>query len=73
LIGDANKMAAAGVTYNDRGAISTWPAWVRKDAPPAAAPVTFATWQQWQASDQLQSSGLLGPVTLQTNPVAVGL
>ncbi|MFA6543714.1 MAG: glycosyl hydrolase [Limisphaerales bacterium] len=65
LIGDAKKMAALGVTYNDRnGVIAKWPAWVPQDAPPAGAPVSFATWRQWNGSEALLPSGLIGPVTL---------
>ena len=66
LIGDAKKMAALGVAYNGRnGVISKWPAWVPQDAPPADAPVSFATWHQWEGTELLQPSGLLGPVILQ--------
>jgi hypothetical protein len=67
LIGDAKKMSALGVTYNDRnGVISKWPAWVTQDSPPADAPVSFATWRQWQGTEALLPSGLIGPVTLRT-------
>jgi hypothetical protein len=67
LIGDAEKMSTLGVAYNDRaGVISKWPEWVPKDAPPPDAPVTFATWRQWQGTEPLQPSGLIGPVTLLT-------
>jgi len=65
LIGDADKMAALGVTYRDRnGVIAKWPAWVPQDAPPADAPVTFTTWRQWDGTELLPPSGLLGPATL---------
>ena len=65
LIGDAKKMAALGVAYNGRnGVISKWPTWVLQDAPPAEAPVSFATWRQWDGTEPLQPSGLIGPVTL---------
>ncbi|MBI5685890.1 MAG: hypothetical protein HZC54_12525 [Verrucomicrobia bacterium] len=65
LIGDAKKMAALGVAYNGRnGVISKWPAWVPQDAPPADAPVSFATWRQWVGTEPLQPSGLIGPVTV---------
>jgi hypothetical protein len=65
LIGDAKKMAALGVAYDGRnGVISKWPAWVPLDAPPADAPVSFATWRQWDGTEPLQPSGLIGPVTL---------
>lgn len=65
LIGDAKKMAALGVTHNGRsGVISKWPDWVPQDAPPADAPVSFATWRQWDGAEPLQPSGLLGPVIL---------
>lgn len=65
LIGDADKMAALGVAYRDRnGVIAKWPAWVPQDAPPADAPVTFTTWRQWDGTELLPPSGLLGPVTL---------
>jgi len=66
LIGDAKKMAALGVSYNKRGTIAKWPAWVPQDAPPAEAPATFATWRQWEGKEALPSSGLIGPVTLRT-------
>ncbi|MCX6907295.1 MAG: glycosyl hydrolase family 43, partial [Verrucomicrobia bacterium] len=65
LIGDAKKMAALGVTYHDRNdVISKWPAWVPQDAPPADAPVSFATWRQLDGTEPLQPSGLIGPVML---------
>ncbi len=65
LLGDAPQMAALGVAYHDRnGAIAGWPAWVPQDAPPADAPVTFATWRQWAGTEPLPPSGLLGPVRL---------
>lgn len=67
LIGDAKKMSALGVEYNGRkGLISKWPDWVMQDAPPAGAPVSFATCRQWKGDEALQSSGLIGPVTLQS-------
>lgn len=65
LIGDADKMAALGVTYRNRnGVIAKWPAWVPQDAPLADAPVTFTTRRQWDGTELLPPSGLLGPVTL---------
>jgi hypothetical protein len=65
LIGDAKKMAALGVAYNGRnGVISKWPDWVPQDAPLADAPVSFATWRQWDGNEPLQPSGLIGPVTM---------
>lgn len=66
LIGDASKLAAAGIKYGQRGNIAKWPAWVTADAPPGGASVIFATWQHWTAEDPLPASGLLGPVTLRT-------
>jgi hypothetical protein len=74
LIGDAKKMAALGVTYNGRnGVIAKWPAWVPQDAPLADAPVSFATWRQWDGNEPLQPSGLIGPVTLRAvAQVAIG-
>jgi len=64
LIGDAKKMTALGVSYVGRGVIKEWPLWVPKDAPPADAPVSFATWRQWDGTEPLQPSGLVGPVTI---------
>jgi hypothetical protein len=64
LIGDAKKMTGLGVTFVGRGVIKEWPSWVPKDAPPADAPVSFATWRQWDGTEPLQPSGLLGPVTI---------
>jgi hypothetical protein len=67
LIGDAARMAALGVAYDGRnGVIAKWPAWVPQDAPPADAPVSFATWRQWDGTEPLQPSGLIGPVMLCT-------
>jgi len=64
LIGDAKKMDALGVSYVGRGVIKQWPSWVPQDAPPADAPVSFATWRQWDGTEPLQPSGLVGPVTI---------
>ncbi len=65
LTRDAKKMSALGVAYNGRNSvISKWPSWVLQDAPPADAPVSFATWRQWDGTEPLQPSGLIGPVTL---------
>jgi hypothetical protein len=65
LLGDAPQMAALGVAYHDRsGTITQWPAWVPQDAPPAGASVTFATWRQWDGTEPLPPSGLIGPVRL---------
>ena len=65
LIGDAKKMAPLGVTYKTRnGVIAEWPTWVPQDAPPSGAPISFATWRQWQGDEALLPSGLLGPVSL---------
>ena len=64
MIGDASKRKEAGIIYNNRNAIAKWPTWVSQDAPPADAPVSFATWQHWTANDALLPTGLLGPVKL---------
>lgn len=67
VIGDAKRMAELGVAYNKgNGAITKWPEWVARDAPPADAPVSFVTWRHWHGNEALQPSGLLGPVTLRT-------
>lgn len=63
LIGDAKNMESAGVKYGARiGTISQWPAWVPQDAPPPDAPPSFATFRQWDGSEPLLPSGLVGPV-----------
>jgi len=72
LIGDAGKMAACGVIYNAaNNAISKWPDWVPKDAPPTGAPVSFAGWRQWKGDEKLVPSGLIGPVELRTKTESV--
>jgi hypothetical protein len=65
VIGDATAMDALGVAYNKRnGAITKWPDWVPRDAPPDGAPSSFVTWRHWQGNEPVPASGLIGPVTL---------
>jgi hypothetical protein len=45
--------------------LKQWPDWMLKGQPrPTAERVTFTTWKHWQRASKLQTSGLLGPVTL---------
>jgi hypothetical protein len=41
-----------------------WPAWLVEGAPRKSERVTFATWLHYGPDDELDPSGLLGPVTL---------
>jgi hypothetical protein len=43
-----------------------WPDWLTNGKPrPVKERVTFTTWKHWEADDELQASGLVGPVVLQ--------
>ena len=67
LIGDAQK--GEDCEWIDQGvhgeAIKTIPSWVNEGKPSPTGRDTFITWRHWKATDQLQPSGLLGPVKLE--------
>jgi hypothetical protein len=43
-----------------------WPQWVLDGKPSPTGRITFTTRHHWKKDDPLLSSGLLGPVTLQS-------
>ena len=49
---------------NPNGTLKEWPQWVQEGKPSPTGRHTFTSWRLWKASDPLQESGLLGPVTL---------
>jgi hypothetical protein len=51
---------------NANGTLRSWPQWVLDGKPSPTGRTTFSSWRLWKATDALQESGLLGPVTLQT-------
>ena len=51
---------------NPDGTLKAWPKWVEEGKPSPARRSTFTTWRLWKKTDALQTSGLLGPVTLRT-------
>lgn len=62
LIGDEQQPADCEWTGQH---LTRWPEWLANGKPrPQPSRITFTTWKHWNASDPLQPSGLLGPVTL---------
>lgn len=53
------------------GTLQEWPLWLLEGQPSPTGRYTFTSWRLWTKEDPLQSSGLLGPVTLQTTAVIV--
>jgi hypothetical protein len=49
----------------DAGRPKSWPKWLESGEARTSGQVTFTTGRHWQKNDELQPSGLLGPVTLQ--------
>jgi hypothetical protein len=49
---------------NPNGTLKEWPQWVQEGKPSPTGRYTFTSWRLWKASDPLQESGLIGPVTL---------
>ncbi|MCY1723481.1 glycosyl hydrolase [Prolixibacteraceae bacterium Z1-6] len=51
--------------YEDDGIVNgQWPEWVLNDKPRSSKRYTFTTWKHYTKDSALQSSGLLGPVTI---------
>jgi hypothetical protein len=63
LIGDQRR---SGSTVTSRGVTDREiPEWVQKGEPlPNASAKTYSAWRHWLATDDLQPSGLIGPVQL---------
>jgi len=51
---------------NPDGSLRTWPVWLQDGKSDPSGRCTFTTWKLWKQGDKLQSSGLIGPVTLRT-------
>lgn len=52
---------------NANGTLKSWPEWVMKEQPSPTGRHSFTSWRRWSKDDPLVTSGLLGPVTLQTS------
>jgi hypothetical protein len=66
LIGDTRFSEDSD--WND-WTLKTWPDWVWATSGltrPSTNRITFTTWHHWHESDELQPSGLLGPVVVRT-------
>jgi len=50
---------------NGDGTLKAWPQWVNEGKPSPTGRHTFTSWRLWKKADQLQPSGLLGPVTIE--------
>jgi hypothetical protein len=46
------------------GTLEEWPEWLLKNEPSPTGRHSFTTWRLWKQDSVLQSSGLLGPVTI---------
>jgi hypothetical protein len=61
-----NRLIGDEAFEDDGIADGEWPGWVLKDEPrPSSKRYTFASWKHYTRDSPLQSSGLLGPVTIQ--------
>ena len=66
MIGDQNLPEDS--SRNPNGTLREWPAWLNAGKPSPTGRFTFTTWRLWHKNDPLLSSGLLGPVVLQSFP-----
>jgi hypothetical protein len=51
------------------GTLVRWPDWLLEGKPSPTGRYTFTTWRLWSKSSELQPSGLLGPVQVQSRVV----
>jgi hypothetical protein len=49
---------------NPDGTLKRWPQWLQEGKPSPTGRYTFTTWRLWGKDSPLQTSGLLGPVTV---------
>ena len=68
LIGD--EQLPEDSQRNGDGTLKGWPQWVNDGKPSPTGRLTFTSWRLWKKDDQLQESGLIGPVTLRTTAVS---
>lgn len=62
LIGD--EQLPEDSDRNPNGTLKSWPQWLLDAKPSPTGRFTFSSWRLWKASDTLQESGLIGPVTV---------
>lgn len=55
---------------NANGTLKSWPSWVLKGGQSPTGRFSFSSWKLWHKDDALLPSGLIGPVTIQTEIVA---
>jgi hypothetical protein len=65
LIGD-QFFPEAGVERQKNGVLKSWPEWYKNGKPIPGKRTTFASWDLYKKTDPLLTSGLLGPVVLET-------
>ncbi len=65
MIGDENLPEDSA--RNPNGTLKRWPEWLLDGKSSPTGRETFTSWRLWHKGDQLQDSGLLGPVTLQSS------
>jgi hypothetical protein len=64
MIGD--EQLAEDSERGENGELKAWPQWVLEGKPSPTGRYTFASWRLYKKDDALMESGLLGPVTLQS-------
>lgn len=62
LIGD--EQLPPDCEWNTNLSIKEWPEWLLKGLPSPTGRLTFTTWHHWKKDDKPLPSGLLGPVTM---------
>lgn len=67
LIGD--EQLPPDCEWGDKGQLKSWPQWLLDGKKSPSGRFTFTTWRHWKRDDALLPSGLLGPVTLQSEAV----
>jgi hypothetical protein len=66
MIGDEHMPEDS--SRNPDGTLQEWPSWLIEGKPSPTGRFTFTTWRLWHKNDSLLSSGLLGPVSVQSLP-----
>jgi hypothetical protein len=65
LIGDEQYPDDCG--FGDKPYLTAWPDWLLRNQPrPEPRRITFKTWKHYTKDSPLETSGLLGPVTIET-------
>ena len=62
MIGD--ELLPEDSERNPEGTLKRWPQWLQEGKPSPTGRSTFTTWRLWKKDSPLQSSGLIGPVTI---------